>query len=237
MRATVKPRRALYEYKITSTRLALVPLQDFFSRQGHSCVQVVPRPTPYGRFPVDSEPGDTGSDVYGQRSPREEPDFATNTCESDEPGPSPEHLNLYDNLAAELRAKLGSRDNQPILLPPKDYDTVHRSKGKLINLDDKKATNEKVVGDIGAGGIFAKGFQNSSGDDSARGDSENGSLRNSQNGEQQPGGGYTAMYGGVGAGGVPWPRIHVEEDPVDRGSTGSDRNRLSIKFSLESPIC
>ena len=60
-------------------------------------------------------------------------------------------------------------------------------------MDDKKATNEKVVGDIGAGGSgggVVKGFKNSRGDDSARGVSDNGSYgRNSQNDEYGGGGG------------------------------------------------
>ncbi|XP_042232772.1 serine/arginine repetitive matrix protein 1-like isoform X2 [Homarus americanus] len=37
---------------------------------------------------------------------------------------------LYDSLAAELREKLGSR-GAPLLLPPKDYDTLNRSRGRL----------------------------------------------------------------------------------------------------------
>ncbi|XP_069194903.1 zinc finger CCCH domain-containing protein 13 isoform X1 [Procambarus clarkii] len=37
---------------------------------------------------------------------------------------------LYDSLAAELREKLGGR-GAPLLLPPKDYDTLNRSRGRL----------------------------------------------------------------------------------------------------------
>lgn len=40
---------------------------------------------------------------------------------------------LYDSVAAELRAKLGKK-NSPILLPPRDYDTVHRQKGNLTGI-------------------------------------------------------------------------------------------------------
>lgn len=42
--------------------------------------------------------------------------------------------NLYDSLAAELRAKL-SGNGPPLLLPPRDYDTVHRSKGNLTAIE------------------------------------------------------------------------------------------------------
>lgn len=42
--------------------------------------------------------------------------------------------NLYDSLAAELRAKLGG-NGPPLLLPPRDYDTVHRSKGNLTAIE------------------------------------------------------------------------------------------------------
>ncbi|XP_071522708.1 uncharacterized protein [Panulirus ornatus] len=37
---------------------------------------------------------------------------------------------LYDSLAAELREKLGGR-GAPLLLPPKDYDTLNRSRGRI----------------------------------------------------------------------------------------------------------
>ena len=47
-------------------------------------------------------------------------------------------------------------------------------------MEDRKATNEKVVGEIGAGGVPVK----LGGEDSARGDSDNGSYgRNSQHDE------------------------------------------------------
>ncbi|XKL64328.1 hypothetical protein PGB90_004414 [Kerria lacca] len=57
--------------------------------------------------------------------------------------------NLYDSLAAELKEKLctGSQQNHaPILLPPRDYDTVHRQKGNLSGIDFRRCLNLNIVG-------------------------------------------------------------------------------------------
>ena len=56
---------------------------------------------------------------------------------------------MYDNLAAELREKLGGK--QPLLLPPRDYDTVHRSRGTTDpGIENRKSLNPAIVGTIGA---------------------------------------------------------------------------------------
>lgn len=52
---------------------------------------------------------------------------------------------LYDSVAAELRAKLGKND-VPILLPPRDYDTVHRQKGNLAGIELRRCLNANIVG-------------------------------------------------------------------------------------------
>lgn len=52
---------------------------------------------------------------------------------------------LYDSVAAELRAKLGKND-VPILLPPRDYDTVHRQKGNLTGIELRRCLNSNIVG-------------------------------------------------------------------------------------------
>ena len=58
---------------------------------------------------------------------------------------------LYDSLAAELRAKLNARKrNTPILLPPRDYDTMHRQRGNLSGIETRRCSNPAVVG-AGAG--------------------------------------------------------------------------------------
>ncbi|XP_076334130.1 uncharacterized protein LOC143238079 [Tachypleus tridentatus] len=53
---------------------------------------------------------------------------------------------LFDSVAAELREKLNSRNTCPILLPPKDYDTVSRKQGKLQGIEERRSTNSHVVG-------------------------------------------------------------------------------------------
>lgn len=61
---------------------------------------------------------------------------------------------LYDSLAAELRDKLGNSrptapgggGGPPILLPPRDYDTVHRQKGNLSDIDKRRCLNLNIVG-------------------------------------------------------------------------------------------
>jgi len=63
--------------------------------------------------------------------------------------PSEKIATMYDSLAAELREKLGAK--QPLLLPPRDYDTVNRSKGNIIGIDERKSLNPKVVGNAEVG--------------------------------------------------------------------------------------
>ncbi|RWS15805.1 hypothetical protein B4U79_08063, partial [Dinothrombium tinctorium] len=53
---------------------------------------------------------------------------------------------LYESLAAELKAKLGNPEIGPILLPPRDYDTVSRKQGKLNGIERRKSTNKQIVG-------------------------------------------------------------------------------------------
>lgn len=47
---------------------------------------------------------------------------------------NPDSTKLFDSLAAELRAKLNG-NGPPLLLPPRDYDTVHRSQGNLAAIE------------------------------------------------------------------------------------------------------
>ncbi|XP_012270393.1 uncharacterized protein LOC105694368 [Orussus abietinus] len=58
---------------------------------------------------------------------------------------------IYESLAAELRAKLGrgncsENDGGPILLPPRDYDTVHRHRGNLAGIEFRRCLNQNIVG-------------------------------------------------------------------------------------------
>lgn len=61
------------------------------------------------------------------------------------PAPPPKS-SLFDSLAAELRAKLNG-NGPPLLLPPRDYDTVHRSKGNLAATELRRCRNSLIVGD------------------------------------------------------------------------------------------
>ena len=61
------------------------------------------------------------------------------------PGGANLKSNLFDSLAAELRAKLNG-NGPPLLLPPRDYDTVHRSKGNLAATELRKCQNRLIVG-------------------------------------------------------------------------------------------
>lgn len=59
---------------------------------------------------------------------------------------------MYDSLAAELRAKLNvQKRNTPLLLPPRDYDTVHRQRGNLNEIESRRCSNPAVVGQNGSG--------------------------------------------------------------------------------------
>ena len=82
-------------------------------------------------------------------------------------------VHRYDSLAAELREKLGGR--QPLLLPPRDYDTMHRSRGNVVGSEERKSLNPRVVGSTGVGNVSRE--VDSSGKSSGIG-SEEGELVN-----------------------------------------------------------
>lgn len=63
---------------------------------------------------------------------------------------------LFDSLAAELRAKLNG-NAPPLLLPPRDYDTVHRSKGNLAATELRRCQNQLIVGGPGKKGVSSHG--------------------------------------------------------------------------------
>ena len=84
---------------------------------------------------------------------------------------SPEKLvpTLYDSLAAELREKLNSRKHPPLLLPPRDYDTMHRSKGNLEAVEARKALNPAIVGKVARAREGVEGGNRQSSDRSSSG--------------------------------------------------------------------
>lgn len=55
---------------------------------------------------------------------------------------------VYKSLAEELKHKLGNKKDSPLLLPPKDYDTLHRQHGKTGAY--AAATNPDLVGQRGS---------------------------------------------------------------------------------------
>ncbi len=158
-----------------------------------------------------------------------------------EEGPTPQELNLYDSLAAELRAKLGGKGkDEPILLPPKDYDTVHRAKGRLIDIEERKATDERVVGKVGAHGMSGVAAQaqpaptkytkppplapgKKASNDSARGESEGGSYGD-------PG----LSDVGKAIQNMAFPSIRVEGDGEGRDSREDSYGRRSRPVSQHS---
>ncbi|XP_028967268.1 uncharacterized protein LOC100900118 [Galendromus occidentalis] len=70
------------------------------------------------------------------------------------PPPDSRVVRLYDSLAQELKAKLAGTNHglqtktqkPPLLLPPKDYDTVCRKQGNLLGIDFRRSTNQNIVG-------------------------------------------------------------------------------------------
>lgn len=69
------------------------------------------------------------------------------------PGGAGHMTTLYDSLAAELKKKLGTggkTGGAPILLPPRDYDTVHRHRGNLNGIDFRRCMSTNIVGVNGA---------------------------------------------------------------------------------------
>ena len=91
-----------------------------------------------------------GSSKLGSdgRSLGRESDSGAGSDKGSNLAPGDKIASMYDNLAAELREKLGGK--QPLLLPPRDYDTMHRSRGNVNSgIDNRKSLNPAVVGSIG----------------------------------------------------------------------------------------
>lgn len=90
-------------------------------------------------------------------------DTGTSTRESDEGSEertsvdlSPGQAKIFDSLAAELRAKLNG-NGPPLLLPPRDYDTMHRSKGNLAAIELRRCRNKMIVGNPTKQGVSSRG--------------------------------------------------------------------------------
>ncbi|XP_050442200.1 uncharacterized protein LOC126846604 [Adelges cooleyi] len=72
----------------------------------------------------------------------------SSSSESGVPVATGHMTSLYDSLAAELKKKLatGKKTGAPILLPPRDYDTVHRHRGNLNGIDLRRCMSTNIVG-------------------------------------------------------------------------------------------
>ena len=94
-----------------------------------------------GRFDIGSDTGtstresDCGSDEHHHQS----------ASSPNGGGMGGGKVTLFDDLAAELREKLNG-NGPPLLLPPRDYDTVHRSKGNLAASELRRCQNQMIVG-------------------------------------------------------------------------------------------
>ena len=85
---------------------------------------------------------------YGERD--YEMDINDDERLEDEVDPEDEELlqqkqEQFESLAQELKVKLSSGCG-PILLPPRDYDTVSRGRGNLSGIEQRKSTNKQIVG-------------------------------------------------------------------------------------------
>ena len=78
------------------------------------------------------------------------------------------HQRCGPALAAELREKLAGK--APLLLPPRDYDTMNRARGNImVSSDNRKSLGGNIVGSIG---VLREGGGESSGNSSGIGSEE-----------------------------------------------------------------
>lgn len=86
------------------------------------------------------------------------------TFGSDEIDPELQSLNdviPFDNVADELQFRFKQEDS-PLLLPPKDYDTISRAHGNLAKINQRRCLNMNVVGPM----AFKESLSKESGVDS-----------------------------------------------------------------------
>lgn len=93
---------------------------------------------------TDSAAGSASGSAYSDESPT----FGSDDMDSDLQ--SLNDVQAFDNVAAELKHRLRMHDG-PLLLPPKDYDTISRARGNLIDINDRRCMNLNIVGEGGPG--------------------------------------------------------------------------------------
>ncbi|XP_063219083.1 uncharacterized protein LOC134529177 isoform X2 [Bacillus rossius redtenbacheri] len=79
--------------------------------------------------------------LRSQRAPQAEA-----SSESSAGSSSGEMAGLYMSLAAELREKLSLGSKEPLLLPPKDYDTISRQRGNMAAVDLRRGSSRGSSG-------------------------------------------------------------------------------------------
>ena len=190
--------------------------------------QIVPRPTAYVGVARSDAPSTRYTDSDDGMTIPEDPVIPPQPVHDDRRKYGRERLydrdpmneyepDVYDSVTAELKAKLAGRaPSGPLLLPPKDYDTVHRKAGNLIAIESRRSANPNVVGPQ------ALAVDDYSGD-SAHSGSDSGSHRHSHADDsgldfrqnQRNGGGYDRPYNA--------PANHMHG--YDRGQYDDDRGR------------
>lgn len=86
---------------------------------------------PQRRFESSLGGSDTGTSTRESEC-SEEQQHGPSLSPVDKPPPQ-----LFNSLAQELKHKLKAKGG-PLLLPPKDYDTICRSKGNLVAVDMRR---------------------------------------------------------------------------------------------------
>lgn len=105
------------------------------------------------------DPGIGSSDGMSEPRTDSAPDSAaastcsTNSFPSDEI--EPDLISLrdqmpFESVTDELRQKLSmtAKEGKPLLLPPKDYDTIRRKQGNLENVSTRRCLNTSIVGNM-----------------------------------------------------------------------------------------
>ncbi|KAL8584724.1 hypothetical protein ACOMHN_035644 [Nucella lapillus] len=60
-------------------------------------------------------------------------------------------VQAFDNVTEELKHRLTLKDG-PLLLPPKDYDTISRARGNMLDINQRRCLSLQLVGGGGGGG-------------------------------------------------------------------------------------
>jgi hypothetical protein len=103
------------------------------------------------KSPLRYQHQSTSRHHYDHHLEREyEMDINDERLEDDDVDPEEEELlhhkqEQFESLAQELKVKLSSGCG-PILLPPRDYDTISRGRGNLSGIEQRKSTNKQIVG-------------------------------------------------------------------------------------------